>query len=642
MKLAKLLFACVALTVMGVARVDARPASARPIVHIQPDGSRLTLRMVGDEHFHYTMDALTGLPVEKIDDTYFYAGFDQSGRIVATEEAVVAGQCPSVSLTERCLTPTLSRTQLQKALAESRASATSRFGLMSSLGSVPLNFVLEGDVPVLVILVEFSDVKFTATTAQIDSLLNASTSTDDQPFYYYSAREYFLDQSYGKFRPHFDIYGTYTASGKASSYKNSPGSVLVDALKSLQKSENIDLSKYDVNGDGAVDVVYMLFAGLGGHIDSQYIWPANTTVSAKIGNYTINRIAYCNEYDNQAIQAIGTFCHEFGHVLGLADLYTTGGNYPDSSSDYWTPTYWDVMDTGCDIYLGHFPANMSTFERHALGWIEPYEITDEGYIYLSSIAHYSRGAMIHKKTGPAGLLNNDKVFYFEYRDQKGWDQYHCGSGLLIWEVQFDATAWDNDAPNNDSSAPLVKIHCADGKSGDNSSTSYANTLYYKTDDLLAGDPFPGTTGKTEFTSTSDPKFDNRYYKIANNKVLPEITEIGTKELDGKTYMTFRVGNPDSDIADDANNRTILGDYLQTVSAIESVTADGTAALRVETNGRNVTVSGATAATVEVVDLAGRAILSAPVDAGGSAEFTLPGAGLYILRSGDRAAKILCR
>lgn len=650
MKFAKTLLTLVILVTLSIGEIAGRPASPRPFIFTQPDGTQITLRMVGDEHFHYTMEALTGMPVEKVGDAYYYAGFNASGKLVATDEIARPGQRPAADLTAMKLTPTASRPQIQAAIAESRATTeTTRFGLCSKLNNVPLNFVLEGDVPVLVIMVQFSDVTFKATKADIDSLLNASTYSETQPFYYASAREYFRDQSYDKFRPHFDIYGIYTSSGKAGSV-SSATSLAVEALRALQKSENIDLSKYDVNNDGAIDNVYMIYAGTGGHVESGYIWPANATTNAKIGGYTVNRVAYCNEFDYPEdfetygyTQGIGSFCHEFGHVLGLADLYTTGGNGPSSTEDSWTPTYWDIMDNGCDLYLAHYPANMSTFERHALGWIEPYEITDEGYIYLSSVANCSRGAMLHKKTGPTGTLDNNKVFYFEYRDQNGWDYFHSGNGLLIWEVQFDITTWNNDGPNNDPSAPKVKIHCADGKSGNNCTNDYYGTLYNRSDELLAGDPFPGSTGKTEFTSTSDPKFDNKYYKISNNKVLPEITEIGTKELDGKTYMTFRVGNTKTDMTDDAANRTILGDYLQTVTAgIESITTDSGKTLLVNTEGLKVTVSGALSETVEVIDLTGRVVLTANVGTDGTAAFTLPASGLYVLRSGGEAAKILCR
>lgn len=513
---------------------------------------------------------------------------------------------------------------------DSRA-ASSNYGLVTTLGSVPKNFVTEGDVPCLVILVQFSDVKFSYSQNVIEQWLNSETPSPQwEGWEGGSVRSYFIKQSRGKFRPHFDVYGTYTSNRTASQCKSNPTGLVVEALQSF--SSGIDLKKYDVNGDGAVDNVYMIYAGSGGHLDGgATIWPANATTEASMQGLRVRHVSYANELDNGFLQGIGTFVHEFGHVIGLADLYTTAGNYPSSYTNYWTPTYWDVMDTGCDLYYGYYPPNMSAYELHALKWSEPYEINKREYLYLSSLQDDGRSVMLRNPE------NQNEVYYFEYRDQKGWDSYHSGNGLLIWHVNYDQQSWNSGSVNNSSTNPLVKIVAADGRSG--SSASY-NTIYYKTDEYLAGDPFPGTTGKTEFRGTTEPAFlkaDGTGFILADGITVPDISSISEKTLGGKKYMTFSV----SGAADREVSHNIVGTDSM-ASAIETVDADSELSFDVLCEGLTMTVKGADEGQITAYDVTGREVARAKVNADGTATITVPSRGIYILRAGAVSVKTVIR
>ena len=69
------------------------------------------------------------------------------------------------------------------------------------------------------------------------------------------------------------------------------------------------------------------------------------------------------------MDGIGTFCHEYGHVLGLPDLYAA------SYTGAFTPGSWELMDHGSYNGNGKVPPYMCAYDRYALNWIEPYEIT---------------------------------------------------------------------------------------------------------------------------------------------------------------------------------------------------------------------------------------------------------------------------
>ncbi|MCM1483846.1 MAG: M6 family metalloprotease domain-containing protein [Muribaculaceae bacterium] len=623
---------------------SSRPARPTPYKVRQADGTEISLRLVGDEYFHFTVEAASGMPVVESNGTYFYASVDEAtGKVVASANAVTATPVKADAAMYTTLVNAMQAEQqmyikeYERAVkadpkaAESRA-ASSHFGLFTSLNNVTANFVHEGDVPCLVILVQFSDKKIVNPKSTIEQYLNSDTPSSEWGGWAGgSARSYFIKQSHGKFRPRFDVYGTYTAKNNATYYNGRESTLLRDALNEL--SSQIDLSMYDVNGDGAVDNVYMIFAGTGGHLDGVSIWPANSTTNIKLQNLTINRYSYCNELDDaNYLQGIGTFCHEFGHVIGLADLYTLGNNYPSNTTDYWTPTYWDVMDTGCDLCYGYYPPNMSAFERHALGWAEPYQLNKPEFIYMSAKEDDGKAAMVRNPD------NENEVFYFEWRNQQGWDKHHCGSGLLVWHVQYNEQDWNRGSVNNSSTNPLVKVVAADGKSGSNAYNAFYQTTYYKNDSYLAGDVFPGTTGKTELTTTSSPallRHDGKPFVMADG-TNAEISQIGTKSKNGKTYMAFSVAGA----ADRSSTTKILGE--EEFAAIDGISSDMATKLEVICAGRELTVSGAAADRLTAYDIAGRAVATAAVSADGTARLTVPAAGMYILRAGSTTAKVMVR
>ena len=211
------------------------PARQRAIDVVQPDGSTLTLYPHGDERFHWFTN--------------------EQG------QWMTLGQDGFYHVTEA-----LTSQQIDKRIATSKRATQAAY---------PLNIAPRG----LVILVNFADLAFETSKAEMDSML---TGQDYQRHYSYtyrgktyniqsqgSARQYFYDSSNGAYNPQFDVIGPVTLS-KAYSYygKNDMnGSDMNPQLMTKEACElavdSVDFANYDNNNDGYVDFVFVIYAGYG-------------------------------------------------------------------------------------------------------------------------------------------------------------------------------------------------------------------------------------------------------------------------------------------------------------------------------------------------------------------------------------------
>ena len=277
-----------------------------------------------------------------------------------------------------------------------------------------------------------------------------------------SARKYFQDQSYGKYNPIFDVVGPYTLSEDYSHYgKNDDANVgyMIKEACELADQNGADFTLYDNNNDGKVDFVYVLYAGYG-EADGgpeETVWPHNFQLSyfgrkcqCNVDGKDIDNYACSNElsYYSDLYNGIGTFCHEFSHVLGLPDLYETNTN----PKGVHTLFDWDILDYGPYNNDGNTPPAYSAYERFFCGWLTPRVLKDPEYVWLNPLNFENGEALLLCDGDAHNLVGYDpdpKVFYLlEDRVKEGWDKYLPGKGLLITKITFDASAWANNRVNN--------------------------------------------------------------------------------------------------------------------------------------------------------------------------------------------------
>lgn len=349
----------------------------------------------------------------------------------------------------------------------------------------------------LVILVQFPKVPFHFTKQDFDDLFNKENYTDDINIG--SVHDYFRDASYGKFDFSFDVIGPITMSNPLSYYGDNndndddvhPAVMVREAVQMID--EEVDFSQYDWNGDGEVEQIFIIHSGYDeaqSHTNAD-IWSHAWTLAEAleegdgegtlvVDGVTVNSYATSAELRGKTgtfITGIGTACHEFAHCFGLPDFYDTDGKNFGMST-------WSIMDYGEYNGNGGCPAGFTSYERMFCGWLEPTELIEPVYINDMPDLTSEPVCYLLRNSGKA-----DEYYLLENRQKKSWDRYLDGHGMLILHVDYDETAWAFNMVNTIRSHQRMTIIPAD------------NILYAAT---LAGDPWPGTSKKTELHESSVP------------------------------------------------------------------------------------------------------------------------------------------
>lgn len=307
----------------------------------------------------------------------------------------------------------------------------------------------------LIILVNFADSKFnTSKFGPTQTLYSriANEANYGENNFKGSISDYFKAQSGGQFLLDFDVAGpvtlpngySYYGQNDDDGYDKRPTKMVREACQAVDGS--VDFSKYDWDGDGEVEEVFVVYAGNGEHDTANkpsLIWPhmdnlANYGEQLTLDGVTINTYACASELNSdKTLSGIGTFCHEFSHCMGFPDMYDTasdGNNFGMGS--------WDLMDYGSYNGHGYVPAGYSGYEKMVCGWTTPIELDKPMTVNgMERLADMGQTYIIYNKG------NRNEYYILENRQQSGFDKYLPGSGLLIERVDYDKDIWDWNAVN---------------------------------------------------------------------------------------------------------------------------------------------------------------------------------------------------
>lgn len=515
----------------------------------QPDGSVLTVMLRGDENFHYTSTE-DGQPlVQRADGAYCYATLDSNGKLTAS--AQVAHDVESRGAAELSfLNYYTAESQKVRSLGMERAKQRNarRMARLANRGVVdasgkPVRRVMAGATggegigvtgkrKGLVILVNFKDKKMQSKHTQAEWNDYFNKVGYNKYGNNGSVHDYFYAQSYGKLDLEFDVIGPVTVSKNMASYGANdaqgndidPAGMIKEACELAYAKEKMDMSQYDWDGDGAVDQVYVIYAGYGEAAggEANTIWPHEWDIqgggySLVLGGQRIRTYACSSELNGGSgtyISGIGTACHEFSHCMGIPDFYDTAGG------GCFGMDAWDLMDYGSYGGDGYEPTGYNTYEKWVSGWIEPTILTAPCYIKnMKPLSDAPEACVVFNEA------NKNEYYIFENRQLKGTDVALPNHGMLVIHVDYDQKVWFDNEVNNTSNHQRFTVVPADNK---------------LTSETVTGDTYPGTTKSTELTDTSKPAATLFNANSDGRKFLGKpVTEI--TEKDGLISFTFMGG-----------------------------------------------------------------------------------------------------
>lgn len=463
----------------------AAKAQSIPVQVRQADGTVITVILRGDEHinWHTTQDGV--LLVQGEDNNYYIASVEKDGNLVATNQLAheasyrSQSECNLISKQDKEKFYAYANKVAKESENSYDNSALTR-GITVDTGweGVPY-FPHTGSPKALVILAEFQDTTFTIQETKkifTNYLMSEGHFTDaryGQNQNYKGVRGYFQDCSYGKFTPVFDVVGPVKLPKTQATYgagKNDRVDLLIaDACSAVDGMVNF--ADYDANGDGLVDLVYVIYAGHSANVNGNKvtdIWPKSGTViiANKYDGKSIRRFGVSNELfgrestarDKKTINGIGLFCHEFSHTLGLPDIYATSAEAKDKDNQ--GMEFWDLMDGGTEVRGGRVPASYLAWEREVMGWTTIDELRTD--IDIQNLKSIDDGGKAYK------IVNSPNEYIVLQSIQKGpwnqgWTNTIYAKGLLAYRISYPSSKVNvYDFPNNVLGKPRVIPIPADG------------------------------------------------------------------------------------------------------------------------------------------------------------------------------------
>ncbi len=306
---------------------------------------------------------------------------------------------------------------------------------------------------------------------------------------------------------------SYYANGQYGfgSYPQNAQKLVEDAI--VAADPYVDFSRYDIDGDGYVDALFVVHTGPGAEYTGSeddiwsHAWYTHQPISVD-GVYCYRYSMEPEYYAYPGDMKVGVFAHEMGHsVFGLPDMYDYG--YDSEGLGYWS-----LMAAGAWGGGGRSPAHPDAWCRYKMGFLNVISIKiNQARIKIYPVEDSSICYRLWKE----GEMTS-QYFLVTYRKKKGYDQYVPGEGLLIYHCDDNMSYYGNDYQWIEGESDTGALHylCALEQADGNFD------LERNRNAGDAGDPWPGTSGKYVFDSLSYPSSKDYHYN--NTKVKIEILE----------------------------------------------------------------------------------------------------------------------
>ncbi len=543
----------------------------------------LTIEQFGDEFHHWTATA-DGTIVVATAKGYCVAEIDEQGMLRATTELAHEPEYRSSKELMAVSRQAMRRNQFHARGAPSHAETR-------GLGIYEGRYLPHiGSPRVLTILAEFQDVKFTVNNPEqaFEQYLNGDSLQDmgnQNNRNANSVRKYFESCSQGKFSPQFDIVGPVTLPNGVKHYggaidgkSDDFDAFCQDAIDQV-KDLVTDMSVYDNDNDGNVELVCVIFAGFGenqGGGDSTIWAKAKSFTTLKSSdNRPINLFNCCSELFHPKyadyINGTGVFIHEFSHCLGLPDLYPTRKSAYVNDQEMES---WSIMDYGLYNYNGYMPCAYTAWEQEVMGWIEIEELASKiGYGNTSQISDMMpliEGGKAYKLTNAD---NERECIIMENIQQRSLNQKALGHGLLVYHVAYPYSSITmTDSPNNKPGHPSVAVVPASGTLLSSLLRQAGTYTTKQWKNCMAAAPFPGTYSVTAlsdqmqlpnyyFYTDDDNDTDTKSTGLTLNNIA-EQSETGAISFTATLGTSTGISDVKSQHATDATLYDLMGRKIQ--------------------------------------------------------------------------------
>ncbi len=431
------------------------PASPRPVELKQPDGTVITARFGGDERFGWI--SVDGQLVEKGPDGFWRYMRRDNGCATRSDARVGLDAAPAEAATTADI-PAMAKAALAAAPAPSRAPVK---------GPAAAPVTLQPTEPLLVILVEFSDISMRYTETQ---WANAFFSTTGK-----TVRTYYDEASRGSFyfTPAPETGGianngvvkvtlpyVHPNTGRGSSEQ-----VVKDALIAADAYVNFASFKTDADSGLSTHELHIVTVWAGYEMAADptlipHVWAHRgmlgfAVTAPVLDGMTVGDWAFEGGYvaegeiDVNQMATIGAPCHELGHDIGLPDLYDyTGMSGGVGVHCLMAGGSWGAAAGEAG---GTTPVLMSAWCRLQMGFMTPTVLSAGGTYTLVQASNPVNSNVLKIPTS-----NPNEYFLLENRQLTGFDMgmYEtfsrasggvAGGGVAIWHVdESQASSGNND------------------------------------------------------------------------------------------------------------------------------------------------------------------------------------------------------
>jgi len=375
-----------------------------------------------------------------------------------------------------------------------------------SLGLLPESTLVEDTVFALTLIGQYPDLPGHYTQQEFQAQLY------DGPNPTGTVTDYYTEVSYNQLYFTGDAKGWYDVPGNLQSYVGGYGgpNFVLDVIADADPTLNFaDYIQNYIGGIPHISFLAVVHAGAGAEAGANNIWSHRWDFRVVSGtSYTTNDIDPVSGFNviidgpyaimpersggnnnSGSLIEIGVFCHEFGHIFGIPDLYDTDGSSEGLGN-------WCLMAGGSWGGNGQSPetpVHPSAWVKKELGWVTPINITS--YQGSLSVPNVEENPIVYRMWREGTITQ--QYFLIENRQKIGFDINIYDSGFLIFHVD------DAQSNNQNEDHYMVDLEQADGLRQLNIGIGRGDP----------GDPFPGSTNNTRFDWNTNP--DSKDYNLMN-------------------------------------------------------------------------------------------------------------------------------